>query len=294
MRQTQKLDANGGFAERPDNFCLRLKDDVFGTCACRPSFRAVDGTRTIDIPASFSPRGWFAFLGKVASLGIAGFTIYLGLGTDPRAFWLAYLTNWNVTFSSMYLALSFVNSILPVAAPSVGQTVVNFRVKMTWILFTISANVGILVTLAYWTLIWDGVMNMPTLFPHGILTAFALFDGFIINTIPIRLRHYVEVVLPFAVGYLVWSYLHSLSDIGNPDYTDEDPETNDDLIYTVIDWQNDPQKTTTVALVLVFVFSPILQFLLWVVSGCRRRYVNDNDDATNYVEMRGTSSGADV
>lgn len=290
MSRTPKLDANGGFAYPPDNFCLRFKDDLFGTCACRPSFRAVDGSRCIDIPASFSPGGLLAFMEKFFSLGIAAFTIYLGVGEDPRAFWLAYLTNWNVTISSLYLLMSLINSILPVSGPPPGQTAVSLRVKLTWILFTLSANIGIVVTIAFWSMLWDGVMDFETIFPHGILTACVLLDGFILNTIPIRLRHYLEILVPFAAAYVLWSYIHSLTTIGNPDYNDEDPETNDDLIYSILDWDNNPKTTVLIIVVLIFVLSPILQILLWMVSGCRRRYVDEYATSSQYVEMKGTST----
>lgn len=290
MTRTPKLEPNGGFAKPSDSFCWRLKDDLFGTCACRPSFRAVDGTRSIDIPASFSPRGWFPFVGKLSGIGIAAFTIYLGVGEDPRAFWLAYLTNWNVTISSFYMVMSLINSIFPVSGPPPGQTAVNFRVKLTWILFTISANIGILVVIAFWTLLWDGVMDMETIFPHGILTAFVLLDGFMLDSIPIRLRHYLEVLVPFAGAYVLWSYIHSLTAIGNPDYQDNDPATNDDLIYSILDWDNHPKTTALIIVVMVLVLSPILQIILWMVSGCRRRYVDEYDTSSQYMEMTGTSA----
>ena len=222
------------------------------------------------------------------TLGIAGVTLYLGLFMDPRPFWLAYLTNWNVTISTLYLVLSFVNSIVPVAGPPLGQTVVSRRVKWTWVLFTLSANVGLVVTIAYWSLIFDGNMDMATLFPHGILQAAVLWDGFGINAIPIRLRHYLEWIVPFSLAYMLWSYLHIRFDIGNPDTMDEDPETNDDLIYEVLNW-NAPEMTAVVAAVLVFGLAPLLHIVLWFVSGCRRRYEDNGKDVasstTNYVEM---------
>lgn len=291
MSRKPKLDLNGGFAEPTDTFCSRFLDDITGPCGCRPSFRAVDGSRTIDIPASFSPKSWLSILGKFATVGVAFATLYLSIGQDPRVFWLAYLTNWNVTISSLYLLVSFLNSFIPVKGPAVGQTVVNFRVKITWILYTLSANIGLLVTIAFWALIFSGGMSMSTVFSHGILTAAVLLDGSVINTIPIRLRHYLEFVVPFAIAFMVWSYVHSISGIGNPDYQDEDPETNDDLIYDVLDWGTDPGTTALVAVVLTFVLSPILQVFLWMVSGCRRRYEATADQQTmSYVEMGKTEA----
>lgn len=288
MGRTAKIDKNDGFAEPNDSCCSRFLEDITGTFACRPSFRAVDGSRNIDVPASFSPKGWTVIMGKAVTLGVAAFTLYLGLGLDLRAFWLAYLTNWNVTISSVYLLLSFSNTFITVPSPPVGQTRVNGRVKATWILFTIFANIGLLVTVAYWTLIFDGLVEMATVFPHGILTLAVLVDGFGFNAIPIRLRHYLEVVVPLAMAYLIWSYLHSVLGLGNPDYMDEDPETNDDLIYQVLDWKTDAKATAGYAIVLVFILSPLLQILLWMISGCRRRYETESRSDTtssSYVEM---------
>lgn len=285
MSRRAKLDKNGGFAtEQPDNFCSRFVEDITGTFRCRPSFRGVDGNRTIDIPASFSPTGWKVWAGKLVTLGLAFYTLYLGFFMDPRIFWLAYLTNWNVTISTVYLMLSFFNSIIPVAAPTVGQTVVGRRVKFTWITFTIAANIGVLLTLAFWTLVYDGGMTLATLFPHGIIQIAVLLDGFGINAIPIRLRHYLEIILPFAIIYMVWSYAHSALGIGNPDTEDEDPETNDDLIYEVLDWKAKPDQTAVVAVLLILVLAPVLQIVLWMVSGCRRRYIIEKE-SSSYVEM---------
>jgi hypothetical protein len=224
--------------------------------------------------------------GKTVMLGIAFVTVYLDLFVNLRAFWLAYLTNWNVTISTVYLLVSFFNSLVPVSGPPAGQTRVNARVKATWIIFTVSANIGLLVTIAFWSMIYDGTFEKSTIFPHGILTLAVLIDGFGINAIPIRLRHYLELVVPFALSYMLWSYLHGVFDIGNPDENDQDPETNDDVIYDVLDWKNNSKATALTAVILIFILSPILQIVLWVISGFRRRYKNTTgSDVMSYVEM---------
>jgi hypothetical protein len=263
-------------------------DDIKGTFACRPSFRAVDGTRNIDVPDSFSPRGWRVIVGKTVMMGIVFATLSLNLFDDLRVFWLAYLTNWNITISTVYLLLSFYNSIVPVSEPPVGQTSVDGRVKATWITFTISANIGLMLSIAFWSMIYDGTSAISTvIFPHGILTSAVLIDGFGINAIPVRLRHYLELVVPFALSYILWSYLHGAFDIGNPDENDEDPETNDDLIYDVLDWQNKPKATALTTVILVFFLSPILQIVIWVISGYRRRYKNiTGSEIKSVVEMK--------
>ena len=286
VRRTE-FDGNGGFAEPKDSSCCsRVIEDITGPFACRPSFRAADGNRKIDVPASFSPRGCFVTVGKAAMLAVAILTLYLGLFINFRAFWFAYLTNWNVTVSSVYLLISFFNSVVPVSGPPVGQTIVNVRVKATWILFTLSANMGLVVTIVFWTMIFDGAPDIATILPHGILTLAVLLDGFGNNAIPIRLRHYLEFVLPFALVYILWTYLHSFFGVGNPDNNDEDPETNDDVIYDVLDWKTVPEATAGIAAFLTFILSPVLHVVIWFISGYRRRYKNASGrDATSYVEM---------
>jgi hypothetical protein len=96
--------------------------------------------------------------------------------------------------------------------------------------------------------------------------------------------------LPVTLAYILWTVLHSglVFGIGNPDCEDEDPETNDDLIYSALDWEEEPRKTTVTALLIVFGLSPISHIFLWVLSCCRRRYVQDDVDqqgSSKYVEM---------
>jgi len=120
--------------KKKDTLCSRFMEDISGPCLCLPSFRAVDGiSRFIDIPASFSPQGFFPIAGKIVMLGVVGGTLYYGLIVgDIRVFWLAYLTNWNVIVSSLYILISFFNTLVPVVGPPVfDQTIVNLRVRVT-------------------------------------------------------------------------------------------------------------------------------------------------------------------
>ena len=290
----------GGFAQPTDNPLTRMMGDVTGTCYCTPSFRNVDGhsiDRIIDIPASFSPMGVFPQLCKTVTLGMGLFTLYWGLGRDLRVFWLAYLTHWALTFAILYLLASFMNSFVSVSQPPPLQTRVGMRVKLTWILFTIACNLQIVVTVAYWFVIYDGSsMSSYSVLSHGVVAVMVLIDGLIINTIPVRLRHWIEFVFPIGLLYLIWSFVHYKLSIGNPDYQDEDPETNDDLIYGVLDWGEEPQPTQAliVSAMILFVLSPLSQFVMWFISNFRRRYVKDppSSSSSDYVEMGNTSSSA--
>ena len=218
-------------------------------------------------------------VGKVMMIGVAISTLALDLFVDFHIFWLAYLSNWTVTVSTVYLLISLFNSVVPVSSPPVGQKIVNFRVKATWILFTLSANLGLVITFGFWSLIFDVPpedipKDAATIFTHGILILAVLLDGFGINAIPIRLRHYFELVLPFALAYSLWSYLHSLFGVGNPEKNDKDPETNDDVIYDVMNWKTAPEAAAGTTAMMIFVLSPILHVVIWLISGYRRRYEN--------------------
>jgi hypothetical protein len=138
--------------------------------------------------------------------------------------------------------------------------------------------------------LFDGVVQMITIFMHGIVAALILFDGLIVNTTPVRLRHWLAFVVVVDFLYLLWSLLHSplVFGIGNPDYSNEDEATNDDGIYGVLDWGNNPQKTGIIGALVLFVASPLVHFLLWMISGFRRRYVTEETSrGARYVEMGG-------
>jgi len=121
---------------------------------------------------------------------------------------------------------------------------------------------------------------------HGMLTCSVLEDGLGIHAIRLRLRHYFEVVLPFESAYTLWLVFHYLLKVGNSDRTDNDPETDDDLIYEFLDWKNEPIYLTTMTAILFFPLIPILQLVIWILSGCRPRYIKITDsDATGHAEM---------
>jgi hypothetical protein len=283
-----KLDKSGGFAKATDNCWTRFVTDLSGTWARSSSFRAEDGEREIDVPATFSPRNYWTLL-KPIHLGVTFYTIYLGFGSDPRAFYFAYLTNWALVFSALYMILSILNSVFPILQPPPGQTVISRRGKITWMMFEIAANLGVLVTVNYWLLVFDGDLTVQGVLGHGVVAFLVLVDGLGVNTIPIRLRHYLEFVLPVASLYLLWSYLQSALNIGNPDNQDEDAETNDDLIYDALDWKGNPGETAVLGVLILFVLSPVAHFLLWTISSYRRRYVEEAEggaqESSTYVEM---------
>ena len=111
-------------------------------------------------------------------------------------------------------------------------------------------------------------------------------DGFWLNRIPIRFKHWYISVLPLTLFYSLWLYLQGavLDTIDNPDST-----TEDDLIYDEIDWEHDFGETLIYTVILVFGIGPAVQILLFILSlyhiPClcmkdRRLYVDSEKRAT--------------
>jgi hypothetical protein len=73
-------------------------------------------------------------------------------------------------------------------------------------------------------------------------------------------------------------------DVGNPNESDNDPDTNDDIIYPAVDWEDDLVGTLVLILIVSLVAGPLVQLFLFVVSlyspTCRvsRRYLADVED----------------
>jgi hypothetical protein len=130
-------------------------------------------------------------------------------------------------------------------------------------------------------------LRLVSVLSHGVVAVLVFLDGLFVNSIPLRLRHWFEFVMPVDLLYIIWSVLHSslVFGIGNPDNQDEDPETNDDLIYTVLDWGQEPAQTGVMAALIVLVLSPVIYLLLWGVSSFRRRHVTDANADDAYMEM---------
>merc|ERR1712232_555222 len=97
-------------------------------------------------------------------------------------------------------------------------------------------------------------------------------DGLVVNRIPVRLRHWTELSLPFYLAYSMWTVLQSplVFDVNNPDHED------DDKIYPILDWDASPKMAVVLVSMIVFVFSPIVHGILWGLSLPGRRYYADD------------------
>jgi uncharacterized membrane protein len=172
---------------------------------------------------------------------------------DPKAFWFAYLTNWALLFSMVYSALSFANTIFPIATNAATTTssasssvddsndvqssesrVLSARTAMTSSFFTAAGVTQMAVTLLYWILVhptglFDSVLLEYRIVLHGGVCFLVLVDGLVVNRIPVRLCHWLGIC--FFPSFIIWTVLQSPLgfDLDNP--YKEDLDIDDDKIY---------------------------------------------------------------
>ena len=272
--------------------CSIFRSEFLSCFDCRKSvFIAQDGNEVLDMPASFSSRGFVAIVLKPLLYAVCIGTLHLSIANDPRPFWLAYLTHWSLVISVAYALVSCFNTIVPVAQPVTSTSPVGFRLSLMWVLFQVAAHSELLITTLYWSLISERGsedFNLNNLLIHGGVSLAVLVEGLVANRIPVRLRHFWFVCILYAL-YLVWTLFHSLLfDIGNPDISDEDLETNDDAIYSVLDWVDRPEETGIRAALILGAASPILFLVIWGLSmydpltcsctGSNRRYIRSGQE----------------
>lgn len=270
------------------NCCTFLKDELN---PCQDYFSSTDPNgKTLDIEESFGPSSVYAILAKLA---LAGFTIFtwvsMFLASDYRDFWFAYLTVWTLCFQIVYHVFSLWNSLVPPPG-------INRRVKMQWFFFNFVAHLDIVVAMLWWGTVYDPDDNLTfnLVAPHAATAVIILVEGLIVNRIPVRFYHWWLAVLPIDIIYSVWTGLHAVFDVGNPNENDNDHDTNDDALYSAVDWKEDALGTAIFIAIVIFVVGPIVQLLLFVLSlfspCCRvsRRYLEDNslDDADYFDESK--------
>jgi FAR-17a/AIG1-like protein len=257
----------------------------------------------VDIPNSFSPQPKLPVLVLKFifwSLTLSDIVVGWAVLADNPGFYLAYLTHWTLLISFLYFTLSLLNSSSTSCCLFCSSkhhhpfdddddennnnnnnneelSSVSCMVKLTWVLFTVSAHAEILVTLLFWLLVYDNdsAISYPTIMSHGVILLLVVIDGLVINRIPIRIKHFLFCCL-YYLFYILWSIVHSFTAIENPDTEDnsshnaaDDTNTDADTtsIYAALDWDGDDITTTIITVVLALgVASPILFMLLWFLA----------------------------
>jgi len=77
----------------------------------------------------------------------------------------------------------------------------------------------------------------------------------------------LPVPVLLATCYIAWLVLHQMvTDIGVPNRSDNDPSTNDDLIYPAVGFEDKKAFSSVLVVAVVFLFVPLIHWLLWSLS----------------------------
>mgnify|MGYP005848831407 CR=1 FL=1 len=269
-----------------------------------PPFHSNDAVsgKLIHGPQSVGPSGvWILLLKSILVAWIIAVVVDgITEANPPRVFYLAYLTHWSLLVTMAYFISSWFHTLQNsstllqrkyTTTTTTNSTTTNQQQnhptilhKLTWGLFALAAPAEIVVTVGYWTLEWDGSTGTGfyyrNIMVHGGCLILVLLDGFYINRIPVRLRHF-GLLFAYLLLYMIWTLIHALLEIGNPDYE------NDDNLYTALQWKEEPWSTLQYAGLFLLVLAPLAFCFVWCLSlyscpcnwsGDNRRYVDDAED----------------
>lgn len=195
--------------------------------------------------------------------------------------WMGYLSNWALVLSTLSLLCSWActvwsHTICKQPRHDIGhdanETNVQIStsltpslfVKVTWILFTLASVTELLVTILFWALLRYNHFYL-TVMVHGIIGFLVLMDGLVVGRIPIRFKHSIFLLIEIIL-YLIWDLLHDFFYMGDGPYRG----ANDDPLYSMLDWTENPAGSAILVILVVFVGCPLLYTLVWMLSvlGC--------------------------
>jgi hypothetical protein len=220
---------------------------------------------TLDLEKTFKPEPKFAFLfiKMFFLLWIVSVNCLTIVRSESPGFWPALLGNWTATGVTLYFLASLsVMTIVPISQTE-GTKI---WIRMTWVLYTLTLNLGLIVTFLFWFLENDGgAVTYVNVMQHGIFFLFVLIDGMLINRIPIRLK---QLLCLEAIGglYLIWTIIHAVTSVGNPLSNSGNPDNDDDALYDVVNWKLRAGIAVILSIILAIFAVPILYLFLWVLS----------------------------
>ena len=230
--------------------------------------------KTIDTQRTFCPRPrWIVVPLKVfffaTTLSVIVYNI-LTIQYSPKPFWLAWYTNWTVLVVLFYQQLSAM-TVLCTQLPHPTQP--TPLLKATWLTYPWAATTSLAATILYWLLVYnpedDDKLTFLTVVKHGILSLLVLTDGLVVSYIPVRIKH-LWIPFVFNLLYILWSIVHSFTDIGNPfkkgddDYYTQDDDN--DAIYKALNWNKRPVNALLYSILSNLVLFPLLAFGVWALS----------------------------
>ena len=255
-----------------------------------------DGT-VLDIKSTFAPGktsdlkwlGWTFLIVRLSMIGwISGAGVAVAIiDAGPDAiYWPMCFTNLTALLTlacflfacalQLLALLGEANMILSQPSSSKGPD--SKFVTFVWFLYSTSVPFNLIVVINYWLLVYGktSTLTVDTITLHGISCALLMIDGVLIAGIPIRAKH---VVFSFTWGCLLvlWSIIHSLSDIGDGGLGAEDEHhfNEDDQLYIVLDWKHDPTSAFITAFLSLFVLLPFCFVISYIFALLNRHTVSE-------------------
>lgn len=197
----------------------------------------------------------------IVSLLPSTFDFYLD--KDERGKFFIYLTNLAFVLLNMHLVVAAgVSIMLYFKAEREDQDLSNnseklaWYLQLDWILYNLTACISILVTLTYWTLLYNGKgTNAVDLNLHAIQSVYVIFDV-MFSAMPIRLQHF---------------WLTSLASIIYGSFTiiywaaGGTGAKNSPYIYPVLDYDEKPGMAVGLIVLFIFVLAPFGQMILTIL-----------------------------
>ena len=256
------------------NCCNRLSTE-FGLSIF--SLQDASG-KTMNVEETFHHNSKAIWFLKFLFVGFATSNLIVSLmQSDNMAFWFAFLTQWGILISTVYLFLSFSAGTgwFPTTSNNKHKKATVW-IRMVWAFFVASINSQVLISFLFWGTVYDGgIINYNMIFGHGLLLLIVAIDGYIINRTPIRFKQIFFVYL-VSLSYTTWTLIHGLAtELGNPT-----TEGDDDGLYSIINWCQRPLPTLLIVVSLHCAVIPILFAFTWGLSAAipGKYLVEDNSD----------------
>ena len=126
--------------------------------------------------------------------------------------------------------------------------------KAFWFIYTIAANVGVMLSIGYWTVIYDGEpIGVRNVSKH-ILNAVLMLVETVVSSVPVRLYHTVYAMI-FSALYIAFTAIYWAA--GGTD------EKGNSYVYKALDWSNVNATITIIIPVFLVVITPLMQLLIY-------------------------------
>lgn len=226
-------------------------------------FVVEDDEFILDVPGSFARRDILSLLLKLLGTGFVSFALVYSILNSHS--WEAYfgdLTGVALFFSVGYMVLSLGNSIFGVTQPRRLERV-SRAVRVQWLMFNLAIHATVLSVALWWSSqfkLGETTLTLENVSTHGGTLIVLALEGFLVNRIPIRFYFWWVTCLPVVLGYLAWTYVQAVVDIGDLD------EEDSDALYKFFDWENDFVWAVIASVISIFGVSPFVQLMLSLIS----------------------------